>query len=446
MVGGRFVEAVETSRRALALAHDLDLEDVTVHALDMCGTSMSSLGDADGINLLHDALDRAKRAGLANDACRTSANLAGRYLAAGKPEHAVSLFSDGIALAEQNELVYRRSCLLITRLNTYVALGRWDEAVADAHSVLDQANVATHHRGLALLTVGLVQARRGEPGAMVILDEALEIVEAVGEPQFINPVRIARAEAAWLAGDKPTARIEIESTLPLARQIDTSELPELEHWARRTHIDWTPPANDAAATPETPRAWAAFWDNRRCAYQAADALGDSDDEHDLREALERLLSLGAKPRAQQIARRLRDLGARDVRRGPRATTRANTAGLTARELEVATLLSNGLTNGEIADHLVLSPKTVDHHVSAVLSKLGVANRRLVPQAARSSGSSSPIETSAHHSEQGTERIDRVKRHNSPLDRGPRSTRHFGPVRIYRGGRQWPSSPPSRTSR
>ena len=50
------------------------------------------------------------------------------------------------------------------------------------------------------------------------------------------------------------------------------------------------------------------------------------------------------------------------------------AGLTAREVEVATLLAEGLTNAEIADRLVVSAKTVDHHVSAILAKLGVPTR------------------------------------------------------------------------
>jgi DNA-binding NarL/FixJ family response regulator len=82
---------------------------------------------------------------------------------------------------------------------------------------------------------------------------------------------------------------------------------------------------------------------------------------------------------------LRELGVRDLPRGPRATTRANPAGLTVRELEVASLLVAGLSNSEIAQRLVLSPKTVDHHVSSVLSKLAVPNRRQVAQAAADRG-------------------------------------------------------------
>jgi DNA-binding NarL/FixJ family response regulator len=114
---------------------------------------------------------------------------------------------------------------------------------------------------------------------------------------------------------------------------------------------------------------------RGCPFEAADALGDSDDEQDLRRSLAILHELGAAARAAQVARDLRSTGARAVPRGPRATTRAHVSGLTAREAEVAELLTAGLSNAQIAGKLVLSAKTVDHHVSSVLTKLGVASRR-----------------------------------------------------------------------
>ena len=65
---------------------------------------------------------------------------------------------------------------------------------------------------------------------------------------------------------------------------------------------------------------------------------------------------------------------RDLSRGPRASTRKNPAGLTERELEVLKLVAEGMRNAHIAERLVLSAKTVDHHVSAILRKLKAATR------------------------------------------------------------------------
>jgi DNA-binding NarL/FixJ family response regulator len=101
-------------------------------------------------------------------------------------------------------------------------------------------------------------------------------------------------------------------------------------------------------------------------------LGGDDDDA-LREALTQLQELGGQPAATFAARRLRELGAA-VPRGPRPATRLNAAQLTTRELEVLTLIADGLRNTEIADRLVVSVRTVDHHVSAILRKLGVRSR------------------------------------------------------------------------
>jgi DNA-binding NarL/FixJ family response regulator len=71
---------------------------------------------------------------------------------------------------------------------------------------------------------------------------------------------------------------------------------------------------------------------------------------------------------------LRERGARGVPRGMRPATKANPANLTPRELEVLLLVAQGLRNAEVAGRLVLSERTVDHHVSSILRKLGVRSR------------------------------------------------------------------------
>jgi DNA-binding NarL/FixJ family response regulator len=94
----------------------------------------------------------------------------------------------------------------------------------------------------------------------------------------------------------------------------------------------------------------------------------------MREALSLLESLDASATAKRCREHLRVAGVRGVSRGPRATTSANPAGLTSRELQILPLLAEGLTNAEIARRIVRSEKTVDHHISAILRKLDVRSR------------------------------------------------------------------------
>ena len=119
---------------------------------------------------------------------------------------------------------------------------------------------------------------------------------------------------------------------------------------------------------------AAEWLALGCPYLAALAWYDSGTEAGLRRALEICTDLGAVATATLVRRRMRTLGVRGIATGRRAATRANPLGLTNREHDVLSLLAEGRTNQEIAELLVLSTRTVDHHVSAVLGKLGVARR------------------------------------------------------------------------
>jgi DNA-binding NarL/FixJ family response regulator len=146
-----------------------------------------------------------------------------------------------------------------------------------------------------------------------------------------------------------------------------------------------PPGPWATSLAGDHSAAAVHWERLGCEYHAAMSLQDCDTDEHLREAITRFEALGADAAARRTRQRMKDLGHRAVPSGARASTRRHPLGLTRREDEVLLLLCDGLTNEEIAGRLVLSTRTVDHHVSAVLSKLGVSSRGAAAAQARQLG-------------------------------------------------------------
>lgn len=392
LVSGRFTECIENGRRGLAMAERFELEQTAISAMDSYGTALGCTSDPDvdaAVETLREALDRGKRAGIPEEVVRAVSNLTHLLTGIGQPGLALPVIEEGIATAEEHDMRYLLNCMRSSRAELLMMLGRWAEATDDLSAVLRYPYASALNKCGVYFLLGRIRARRGDPGSGEALDEALAIALRFGEAQLVVSSRNARSEAAWLAGDVAGAVADVEASLPMAHLLDPAMLRELTHCAQRAGVAWVPEHATEEATryilAGDHRALARFWEERGCPYDAADALADSDEVDDVRRAFEQLTFLGARPRAQMAARRLRELGARDVPRGPRASTRANAAGLTARELEVAALLADGLTNAGIAERLIVSQKTVDHHVSAVLAKLAVSSRRDVARAATEMG-------------------------------------------------------------
>jgi DNA-binding CsgD family transcriptional regulator len=272
------------------------------------------------------------------------------------------------------------SRLLAWRARLELERCRWDEAAETAALLLRLPRLDWRPRMIALVVLGLVRARRGDPGRRSLLDEAAQLADGRRELQPVAIVGAANAEAAWLEGEPQ--QIDAATGDAFARALGVGDpwaIGELAVWRWRAGLLDDPPAG--AAEPYTLQIagdWtraAELWVEIGCPYEAALALAWADDEDALRRAHDELQPLGARPAADIVARRLRERGVRGIRRGPRRATQENPAGLSAREVEVLALVAAGLHNSEIARRLFLSQRTVDHHVSAILRKLDVETRR-----------------------------------------------------------------------
>ncbi|HET6952999.1 MAG TPA: AAA family ATPase [Acidimicrobiales bacterium] len=270
--------------------------------------------------------------------------------------------------------------------------GDWDAALTDAQDVLD-SDTAALTRTWPHLVRGLVALRRGGPVASADLDAAWTLANRFDEPLRLLPAASALAEQSW-HHRRDDARLADAATLPSRfRASDGTEWStgDLLVWLRRAGVDVVGGDTSSLADPHRlllsgdPHGAAAAWAELDHPYDQALALVDTGEPDDTFMALELLDRLGADAVAARVRQDLRDAGVRGIPGRRRATTRSNPAGLTARQVEVLRLLGEGLTNAELAQRLYISSKTADHHVSAILTKLGVDNRRAAAAAARQLG-------------------------------------------------------------
>jgi ATP/maltotriose-dependent transcriptional regulator MalT len=382
-------ESVAWGNKAIALAREFNDRYRLCASLTSVGTATMFIDYERGCRQIEEALQLALADGfpvLAGNAMQNLGSGSGELM---RLVAAEQWLRKAVSYAGERELDDIRHYASAWLALCEVHMGNWADAAQRASDVAARAGTSTISRVMALVALGRLRIRRGDPGIDEALDEALALAGGADTLQRIAPVRAARAEAAFARGDRAAAAAEAQASLPLALHHRHSWfIGELAFWCWRGGVLDAPPPDCAEPYAlQIGGHWreaASMWQRMGCPYEQARALADGDAEAQ-QEALVLFDRLGAAPAADNLRRQLREAGVRGLVRGPRSSTRNHPFGLTSRELQVLQLLCDGLRNAEIARQLRRSVRTVDHHLAAVFAKLGVDSRVAAIQAAQRAG-------------------------------------------------------------
>jgi predicted ATPase/DNA-binding CsgD family transcriptional regulator len=370
-------QALLWGERALELATRLGDDRTRAHVLVNLGSVRLDVDPRQTTALL-EAHAFADDVGEKHEATRALGNLGYALMSWAQPEPALGYARAALEYAERNEVDNLASYVEVTLAWLQLRAGGWDEAEAVARAESEAGVGVAQLVATTVLTE--LAVRRGDADASERLADLAARAVRASEPQRLAPLVELETEWALTTGaPPPVERFEalLDELRPPRGLIGWGAI-RVAAWAAVAglEVELEPPPSPPYAAMLR-RDWRAAADAFGAVgwhYDRALLLSLLDEEAALVEALELARAHGAAPLTQRVTRRLRELGLR-VPQSRRRTTLANPAGLTARQLEVLELLAAGLTNAEIAERLVLSPRTAEHHVAAVLTKLGSATRR-----------------------------------------------------------------------
>ncbi len=370
-------QALRWGEHALDLATRLGDDSTRAHALVNMACTRVQL-DPGEFAVVLDAHALADAAGEREDATRAMGNLGYTLMSWAMPHEARRYAREALAYADRHEVHTYVSYVTTGLAWMSLRSGDWDEAERAAQGEIERG--ITVVQLLAKTVLAELAIRRGDADARERLADLAAHADRAAEPQRMEPVLELTAELA-LTDEEPFPVEQLEELAAQMREhggLRGRFAVRLAAWAAVAGIEI--PIDVAARGPYAAMVrgdWAAAADafgELGWPYDRALMLSMLDDERSLSEAIEIARRLGAAPLTKRVAARMRELELR-VPHGPRKTTRANPAGLTARQLEVLALIADGLSNAEIAERLVVSQRTAEHHVAAVLTKLDASTRQ-----------------------------------------------------------------------
>lgn len=371
----RIPDALEIADEALAMSRAVgDIEALT-SSLSIRGMIAFSDGDESAMELLEEGRRHAAESGDRYQEVRMLINMT----AMSGDVRAVARAAD---LGQRARDTARRYDIRTLEADSQAILseillwtGDWASA-QDAASESIGSWVKTEV--LAWRVLGIIQSRRGGSGARTALERMWALAQRSEQLTIIDPSATALAEHMWLSSDiDPSWRDEVMGTFEWSLRIGFPwPSGALSFWLWKLDLlDEIPPSTPDfyrwIMTGEIDQA-AQFWEVRGVPYERGLALMHGSDAQRL-EAVHIFDDLGAIAASAKVREELTSRNVA-VPRGRGRATREHEAGLTARQSEVLDHVATGATNGEIADALFISERTVENHVAAILVKLNATSR------------------------------------------------------------------------
>lgn len=388
MLHDRMEEAVNWGKRAIELASRVDAQETRAHALNNVGSALLFSGDEAGKDYMEESLRLSLQMGFHEQAARAYTNYSEYAVITKQFDLAERLLNEGIAFDTEHDLESWTYYLIGRQAQLRLEQGRLAEARAISEKVLERQGQTMLMQLPARTMLGRALLRLGEGDAGTHIARAASDARAIGEQQYVSSALLLQIEQAWLEGDVQQAQLYLRQMAGLRLEgFDPWERGDvLVWWHRLMPADEKPPEAGPISVPRQLElrgeaiASAEAWLQLGVPYEAAVAFmhDRSDPPKSLARALVLLDDMGAAAVARLARRRLEQLGQKVAlparKRGPYASARSNPLGLTAKELQVLELITTGKSNLEISELLVRSQRTVEHHVSSILSKFSARSR------------------------------------------------------------------------
>ena len=378
MLTSNYEPALLWGQRALQLAIEKDATEARIHSLNNLGSALLMSGQVGGEALLEESLERALAGGFHEQAARAYTNLSSSMILQCRFAQAERFCREGLHFDREHDLDSWTYYLMGLYAQLAAERGQFAQAQELAMEALTVPAQTAVMRWPPSVALGIARSRCGEADALALLEECLATALAVGEAQFILPTCRALAEGYWLRGQTDKARGIVTQGLTHAGKADDPWLTgQLVVWGNRLGLSLQAGSPVAAIYQleidghllEASCQWAALG----APFEQAVCLMRCGGAH-LQKAADLFAQQGAHLALDLTRAQARTQGVRGIKRGPYAAARDNGSGLTARELQIYKLVASGMSNVDISKRLNRSVRTIEHHASQVLAKLGVKSR------------------------------------------------------------------------